>query len=680
MDADFDDIASPIDIESLLEDAVTNILTHEDPAQFMDWIRCHFHQYDISPQQQFSQDDDMMTAMALAFGRAIWNAVPLPGNHYRPKPIAAPGRNERCPCGSGRKYKHCCGELPPLPPLEETAMWPLVLDRLPVKAINQLIATKRIPTAVLLEMAEEAWNADQVKRAVKYLEPLFDAPIAKIDEIHDYALTCLCNYYDDLGQTKKKRSLINRIIDTVPRSPLRSGAWQRLATMRIDQGDVDGSWEAFQHAQRDDPNALGIAVLEVQLLVATNETEQAQARAQFWVKQMERLGLTPDEPLLNFMHAIAQDPILAMADVGLDVAGDAGSRLQEWLAAVESRPVPRYAVSDTLASYNNTIEDPVDTVRAQLQKLGVDQAAIAQQLAQTELDLFDDDSWDERPEDEPETLFLNPPAKLVEVEQVWRNTFPLEKPFSVHEEAHGVDDVWDPFEEDAWMEILEEYPEAFDSLDILDDLASALFLHEQYSSTWLDQLLLGPVLLRAEAIIQNGLKDQDAPRLSWLYPQNRPALRCLARLAGLHHRAGRQNDEMRVINLLLSLNPSDNHGFRSILMDQLLRQGKDQEALALANDYPDDMHAELLYGKVLALYRLGELSEAQAALQQAMQRLPKLVRYLTHKRVRKPKIEAYGIRIGGDDQAWLYREAMRDEWEATPGVIDWLKKAAKMIA
>ena len=23
-----------------------------------------------------------------------------------------PGRNDPCPCGSGRKYKHCCGVLP----------------------------------------------------------------------------------------------------------------------------------------------------------------------------------------------------------------------------------------------------------------------------------------------------------------------------------------------------------------------------------------------------------------------------------------------------------------------------------------------------------------------------------------------------------------------------------------
>ncbi|WP_373280656.1 SEC-C metal-binding domain-containing protein, partial [Methylomonas koyamae] len=25
-------------------------------------------------------------------------------------PLAKPGRNEACPCGSGRKYKHCCAD------------------------------------------------------------------------------------------------------------------------------------------------------------------------------------------------------------------------------------------------------------------------------------------------------------------------------------------------------------------------------------------------------------------------------------------------------------------------------------------------------------------------------------------------------------------------------------------
>ena len=41
-------------------------------------------------------------------------------NHWRPReywlpsPVAVTpkvGRNERCLCGSGKKYKHCCGRL-----------------------------------------------------------------------------------------------------------------------------------------------------------------------------------------------------------------------------------------------------------------------------------------------------------------------------------------------------------------------------------------------------------------------------------------------------------------------------------------------------------------------------------------------------------------------------------------
>jgi hypothetical protein len=36
-----------------------------------------------------------------------------------------------------------------------------------------------------------------------------------------------------------------------------------------------------------------------------------------------------------------------------------------------------------------------------------------------------------------------------------------------------------------------------------------------------------------------------------------------------------------------------------------------------------------------------------------------------------------GVQFGGDDQAWLYRDEMRDVWLETAGAIDWLKQAAK---
>jgi hypothetical protein len=44
------------------------------------------------------------------FGGAARGApLPEPAPRRPPQPYAGTGRNERCPCGSGKKYKVCCG-------------------------------------------------------------------------------------------------------------------------------------------------------------------------------------------------------------------------------------------------------------------------------------------------------------------------------------------------------------------------------------------------------------------------------------------------------------------------------------------------------------------------------------------------------------------------------------------
>ncbi|MGB5735388.1 MAG: hypothetical protein WBM40_13205, partial [Thiohalocapsa sp.] len=84
--------------------------------------------------------------------------------------------------------------------------------------------------------------------------------------------------------------------------------------------------------------------------------------------------------------------------------------------------------------------------------------------------------------------------------------------------------------------------------------------------------------------------------------------------------------------------------------------------------------ADLAYGEVLALYRLGHQEQAARALHEAMGRLPRIPRFLLRKRIKRPVVNASGFTTGGDDQAWLYREAMRDVWEAEPGLLAWMKK------
>jgi hypothetical protein len=49
-------------------------------------------------------------------------------------------------------------------------------------------------------------------------------------------------------------------------------------------------------------------------------------------------------------------------------------------------------------------------------------------------------------------------------------------------------------------------------------------------------------------------------------------------------------------------------------------------------------------------------------------------KYLLRVRVKKPHFHEHGVSIGGEDQAWLYRDSMRDVWVGEPGVLDWLKK------
>ncbi|MFV8836425.1 SEC-C metal-binding domain-containing protein [Aquisalimonas sp. APHAB1-3] len=105
---------APLDVESLLADAVREALRHEDPGHFMQWIQSTLGDY-MAAEFQGPDQAEMRQAMAVHIGRAVWNVMPLPGNHLRPQPLPEPGRNDPCLCGSGRKFKKCCANAPSLP-------------------------------------------------------------------------------------------------------------------------------------------------------------------------------------------------------------------------------------------------------------------------------------------------------------------------------------------------------------------------------------------------------------------------------------------------------------------------------------------------------------------------------------------------------------------------------------
>jgi len=78
---------------------------------------------------------------------------------------------------------------------------------------------------------------------------------------------------------------------------------------------------------------------------------------------------------------------------------------------------------------------------------------------------------------------------------------------------------------------------------------------------------------------------------------------------------------------------------------------------------------------VLASFRNGELPQAPTAHKHARRSCGKIEAYLLPARKARPKLSEYSIRVGGDDEAWLYRESRRSAWAATPGALAWLKSA-----
>ncbi len=696
-DSDLDGI--PLDLEAMVDDAIDQILAHEDPLLFLSWMREHIYDYYTDPEEyqpglfsepptvdpnRFVMDSAMARALATSFACMIWNGIPLPTNHFRPKPMTMPKRNDPCHCGSGKKYKHCCSQLPAIPSLSENEIWPVLFEKLDAQVAERAIREHHVPLGTLNLIAHDYLDSEQPKKALALLKPLFEGVIRKTNDDAEFALTLLCNAYDFLGYHKKKAALLRSIIDTVPRSPLRSGAWQRQATIRIDNDDADGAWVAFQNAQRDDPDAISLSVLEVQILNAQGRNEKCAERADFWVRRLRRAGLQDSEMPLTFLIDVVETPTGAFADLGLEMTGDAGRSLRQWLESVLERPVPKYTVSNPVGPVDPGDEHGSEALRKQFLSHGMEGDQIEDTLRSL-INQYDEiDDAGEDPEDdilmlETGGMSLQTPDKLQELEKRWHAVFPMAKPFSVQEVPFGEYDPWGVGEELEWSGWLLGNPAAFDSLDILDDLATALIMHPQMGAVWIDDTLLKPILQRAETILAKVFVEAGEPQLNWLMPENRPALRALSRLADMTITTGEPSESLRMAQRMIAINPRDNQGYRMIVMNQLIRESRDEEALQLAGNYPDDINPEVAFGKVLALFRLGRQKEAVEALGDSLEMLDKIPRYLIAKRVKKPKLNPDGIMFGGDDQAWYYREEMRGVWQKTPGALEWLKKAEKVF-
>ncbi len=676
-----------LDLTALLAGAADAAMKLQQPAPFLDWLRTNLKRY-VAPGSQLARDQEMRHALAATLGLTLWNAMPLPRRGFRTEPIPEPGRNAPCPCGSGRKFKHCCARAPSLGPFTTELLWPFVLGALRGPTREAALRSGHLPREAILQCAADEIETGHPDAAIELIEPMLAEPLQHEDDLAAHALDLLCDAYDARGNARRrKRALLERIGADALRSPLRSAARQRLACILMDRGEPGAAWAAFRDAQQDDPGNTALGLLEVQLLMSEGRNDEARERAGFFLRQLRRTGADLEPRTLEFYEQVAADPVRAMSNIAFDMERGAGCRLAKWLDNVRSRPLPVYTVS---SGDDDSTQTGVEALAERLRQMGVVESEIERTVGELQGQLAEferaspgslpDDEVPPPPDERP-VVTLVAPETIAEIEKRWRRVFPLGKPFSVHPLPWGDLNPWEPASESRWMQLLEHQPEAFDSVDVLDDLATATMLHRQCDQPPVVDRLCRPLLERSVAILERALADAPPTvppaRLLWGLTTNRPALRALFRLHELEMHARREAAAKQLAERMLALNPDDNHGLRCWLSGAYLKTGDADACLRLVEAYPDDASPELGFNFALALYRLGRAQSATKALQSAHRASPRVTRFLVQKRIARPTLGEHGVSLDGDDRGWLYREDMRSTWAASPGALEWAAKVTR---
>lgn len=551
--------------------------------------------------QQVSADEDARRALAFAIFSEVWKVLPRPDHGWRPLPTPKPERNAPCPCGSGRKFKQCCGQGEPSPFGGSLSVLGYVLERLPNGEFAKL-PFKVLSPEELAHVASQWLEEDRHEEAIALLEPLLGDP-SRLDERHEYAFDTLCEAYLDLGLDDARRALVELLLNA-PDRQVKSAATQRRCTMLADEGNYDAAWRLFREAQRIDPDNPSLAHLELVMLAGQGERDQIATRARFWAARLRRLGYEGEE-IVDFIDDVARDPdgfVQAMEEQGRD--GFDAHDLDRLAELAESLPSPE-------CHYRLEMEDdsagPLepDAALATLEREWQQRARFA------ETDAWSDTGW-------LDWLAAQPLA--------WQS-------FSVLEDLMlAVDDF--PFEDDEEGGLLDDIEDAvlhhaveLLRLVIADNRADKLKLEWG----WLQNRAALSLLAR-KIEVEAGTED-ELPLLEWmvltLNPNDNHGLR--ENLVHVYAAAGRPADALSILERY----PEDALG--AMLYGKVL-------ALVL-------------------LDRRGEATAVLAEAKKLSPRILKTLTATRPKAPKD--IQPGIITVGGEDEAWRYRMRWRDVWEAT---------------
>ncbi len=556
----------------------------------------------------------------------LFAELPMPGHGLQPAGQPRPARNDPCACGSGQKYKHCCGAMSMPPLFGNLNLLRYVLDAYPKSRLGEVAASKASIDAVA-DTAYQWQGGGDAARASALLEPYFSGSGPLTVRVAPL-FNLLMDSWLALGRSSKRERLIDSILQRGDRA-LKSDALQRRTTMLADRGDHAGAWRTFKQASELNPNDPALSFLEVTTLLSEGRVSEAQSRAQWWAAFLARQRDPQLADLVDRLREMAKDPHAGMMGVATSANADL-QRLQELFLAAPP-PAVRHRFDVFMAENEHRAAH-----------------AVASEFV--------------------------PDAELAKLETRWQKVFPQAKP-SLTAVQNDVEEVWD--NAPAWLALLQKHPALWFSFDVLDDLVMAV---DTVPWAGVQQRLLVPMAERAAEQLRLTLESRDSGPVEcpWGMLSHRPVLRPIAHLAYICKEAGNWQRFMELAHwLVFELNPNDNHGLRDDLSCAYARFERWTDMLALNDRYPDDMQPALALNAVLATFASGDPTAARKMIRLAGKDHPVAVKMLLGAAPKPVKPDgAYGIAVGGKYEAWLYVSKMRELWDRQKA-LDWAREALK---
>ena len=204
-----------------------------------------------------------------------------------------------------------------------------------------------------------------------------------------------------------------------------------------------------------------------------------------------------------------------------------------------------------------------------------------------------------------------------------------------------------------------------ESIDDPDAYFNLAFLCEQHGDNF-TALLSSRECMRLYLQYFPNKFDWKKSKLPWGIMENRPFLRALFQLANVYADNGSFELACAEGEKLLQVCPNDNLGIRERMIDFYMLTEQYQSIIQLCDSYPEDMLANIAFGKALSYCYQDKLDKAEKAWDIAQDTLPEIAHELLKKRHSRPRglhSANQGIEIGGKEQAYYYWQEMGEWWE-----------------